>query len=95
VTLIVVEENKKVNVVCKGRHISINVVAINILLITKTCFFSLFTFTTPTSFVHGYMATSHNVSLGVFHFVEEEEDKKKECFICTIALPMHAFSKRQ
>ena len=93
--LIVVEENKKVNVVCMGRHISINVVAINILLITKTCFSSLFTFTTPASFVHGYMTTSQNVSLGAFNFVEEKEDKKKECFICTIALPMHAFSKRQ
>jgi hypothetical protein len=67
---------------------------LNVLLITKTCFSSLFTFTTPASFVHGYMTTSQNVSLGAFHFVEEKEDKKKECFICTIMLPMHAFSKR-
>jgi hypothetical protein len=95
VTLMVVEENKKVRRVCKGRHISINAVVINVLLITKTCFSSLFTFTTPASFVHGYMTTSQNISLGVFHFVEEKEDKKKECFTCTITLPMHAFSKRQ
>jgi hypothetical protein len=27
--------------------------------------------------------------------VEEKLNKKKECFICTIALPMHAFAKRQ
>ncbi len=26
--------------------------------------------------------------------MDEKEDKKKEWFICTIALPMHAFSKR-
>ncbi len=38
VTLMVVEENKKVRGVCKGRHISIDVVVINVLLITKTCF---------------------------------------------------------
>jgi hypothetical protein len=95
VTLMVVEENKKVRVVCKSRHISIDVVVINVLLITKTCFSSLFTFTTSASFVHGHMTTSQNVSLGAFHFVDEKEDKKKECFICTIALPMHAFSKRQ
>jgi hypothetical protein len=95
VTLMVVEENKKVRVLCKGKHISINVVVINVLLITKSCFSSLFTFTIPASFVHGYMTTSQNVSLGAFHFVEEKEEKKKECFICTIALSMHAFSKRQ
>jgi hypothetical protein len=57
VTLMVVEENKKVRVVCKGRHISITVVVINVLLITRTCFSSLFTFTTPASFVHGYNGT--------------------------------------
>ncbi len=93
--LMVVEENKKVRVVCNGRHISINVVVINVLLIARTCVSSLFTFTTPASFVHGYMTTSQNVSLGAFHFVEEEKDKKKDCFIYTTALPMHAFSKRQ
>jgi hypothetical protein len=38
VMLMVVEENKKVRVLCKGRHISINVAVVNVLLITKSFF---------------------------------------------------------
>ncbi len=91
--LMVVEENKKVRVVCKGRHISINVVVINVLLITRTCFSSLFTFATPASFVHGYMTTSQNIFWGHFTLCRRKRTRRKSD--STIVLPMHAFSKRQ
>ena len=75
VTLMMVEGNQKVKVVCNGK---------------QTILLMLFLLMS-----HYLQVPVDEANVNHGYELVDEKDVKKMCFICTILLPMQAFSKRQ